>query len=506
MNTSFNPIIEPDSYQYPPLSLLDCSIESTPYIDFQEYEENRQKIITVFTKWDIGIISIKVTVGYAISLYEIKPTADVKMKSIQNLTYEIASSFKVKGVRVLAPIPGKNTIGVEIPNKKQCVVSMASVINSKTYQTNKMEQPCVLGKTPSNKVFMIDLAKAPHILVGGAPGMGLQVGLNTIITSLLYTKHPTELKLVLIDPKKIEFCNYEPIAKQFLATLPDKDSPIVNDTNNSLRTLKAIDKLMCERYDMLRTAKARNVKEYNNLYKSGKLKSAEGYVYMPYYVTVVNHIGDLLMIYGKEIELALCRIAQLSRAVGIHLVVSTERPSFQIISGIIKANFPARIAFRVRSVPESVAIIDTPDACYLTGRGDMLFSQGLGPVRVQCAFVGGQDVKNISKHISSQQKNSEMTYLPDVPYEEDRAARLDGTDMNHLDPYFREAAELIVETKVESTSLLQRKFSIGYNRAGRLMDQLEKAGIIGPYKGAKPRDVLVSESSKLKNILESLKV
>ena len=502
IDTLYDPKLDLEFYKYPPLSLLKSDIDSNPHIDKKEQIDNQERIKHVLKSFGVEISSIKATIGPTITLYEITPAEGVRITKIRNLEDDIALSLAAEGIRIIAPIPGKGTIGIEVPNKKKCLVTMESVLNSKTYQESTMDLPCALGKTITNEVFMVDLAKAPHMLVAGATGMGKSVGLNAIVTSLLYKKHPTELKIVMVDPKKVEFSVYGPIANQFLAKLEDEEDAIITENDRVVKTLKALCKLMDDRYLLLKRANVRNIKEYNELFKSRKLNPLEGHNYMPYYVVIIDEFGDLIMTAGKEVEFPICRIAQLARAVGIHMIIATQRPTTNIITGTIKANFPARIAFRVTSGIDSKIILDKTGANQLIGRGDMLYLQNADPVRVQCAFVDTPEVKKIVHYISEQQQFPQMTYLPEPPTEDSDPASKE-VDMNSLDPMFAEVARMIVSQNVGSTSLIQRKFSIGYNRAGRLMDQLEKAGIVGPQQGSKPRDVLITDFNTLDSILIS---
>ena len=503
LTTPYDPKKDLMYYKYPTLDLLDKREDSNPQIDAAEQLANKNRIIHVLKSFGVEISSITATIGPTITLYEITPAEGMRISKIRNLEDDIALSLAAEGIRIIAPIPGKGTIGIEVPNKKKTIVSMYSILNSKTYQESKMELPCAMGKTITNEVFMVDLAKAPHMLVAGATGMGKSVGLNAIVTSLLYKKHPSELKIVMVDPKKVEFSIYAPIANQFLAKLEDEEDAIITDNQRVVKTLNALCKLMDDRYLLLKQAKVRNIKEYNEKFKARKLNPLEGHDYMPYYVVIVDEFGDLIMTAGKEIELPICRIAQLARAVGIHMIIATQRPTTNIITGTIKANFPARVAFKVSAMMDSRIILDRPGANQLIGRGDMLYLQSADPVRVQCAFVDTPEVDRICKFISEQQKYPEMTYLPEPPMEDGDAGSKD-VDMNHLDPMFADVAKMVVSQNAGSTSLIQRKFSIGYNRAGRLMDQLESAGIVGPQLGSKPREVLITDLITLDSVLNAL--
>ena len=504
INTPYDPKLSLEHYKYPTLSLLDKGEDSTPAIDMDEQKANKDRIIQVLHSFGVEISSIKATIGPTITLYEITPAEGMRISKIRNLEDDIALSLAAEGIRIIAPIPGKGTIGIEVPNKKKCVVSMESILNSKTYQDTKMELPCALGKTITNEVFMIDLAKAPHMLVAGATGMGKSVGLNAIVTSLLYKKHPSELKIVMVDPKKVEFSVYNPIENHFLAKLEEEEEPIITDVQKVVKTLNSLCKLMDTRYDLLKAAGVRNIKEYNEAFKARKLNPMQGHDFMPYYVVIIDEFGDLIMTAGKEIELPICRIAQLARAVGIHMIIATQRPTAQIITGTIKANFPARVAFRVAAMMDSRIILDRPGANQLIGRGDMLYLNGGDPTRVQCAFVDTPEVSRICKYISSQQSFGHAAYLPEVDSDD-----VDGGDSGEiagrLDPMFEECAKLVVSSQQGSTSMLQRNFSIGYNRAGKIMDQLQKAGVVGPQVGAKPRDVLVQDFNTLDTIIKNLR-
>ena len=503
--TPYDPKLELENYQYPSLDLLEHSVDSNPSIDMAEQTANKERIIHVLKTFGVEIRSIKATIGPTITLYEITPAEGTRINKIRNLEDDIALSLAAEGIRIIAPIPGKGTIGIEVPNKKKCIVSMESILNSKTYQESKMELPCAIGKTITNEVFMVDLAKAPHMLVAGATGQGKSVGLNAIITSLLYKKHPTELKIVMVDPKKAEFSVYAPIANQFLAKLEDEEEAIITVNERVVKTLNALCKLMDDRYLLLKRAAVRNIKEYNEKFKARKLNPLDGHEYMPYYVVVIDEFGDLIMTAGKDIELPICRIAQLARAVGIHMIIATQRPTTRIITGTIKANFPARVAFKVSAMMDSRIILDRPGANQLIGRGDMLYLQSAVPVRAQCAFVDTPEVNRICEFISQQQKFPTMTYLPEPPMDEEGGRDKD-VDMQNLDPMFADAARVIVSKQQGSTSLLQRQFSIGYNRAGRLMDQLEKAGVVGAQSGSKPREVLIQDVLTLDGLLNSMGV
>ena len=503
INTPYDPKRDLENYHYPTLDLLKkYESDGKPYIDMKEQTTNKDRIVEVLRNFGVEISSIKATVGPTITLYEITPAAGVRISKIRNLEDDIALSLSALGIRIIAPIPGKGTIGIEVPNAKPATVSMESILNSKKFQETTMELPCAVGKTITNEVFMFDLAKAPHLLVAGATGQGKSVGLNAIITSLLYKKHPAELKIVLVDPKKVEFSVYASIEKHFLAKIPDEEAdPIITDVTKVVRTLNSLCKEMDTRYDLLKIAQVRNIKEYNKKFIDRHLNPENGHRYMPYIVVVIDEFGDLIMTAGKEVELPIARIAQLARAVGIHMIIATQRPTTNIITGTIKANFPSRIAFRVGAMIDSRTILDRPGAQQLVGRGDMLYLNGGEPVRVQCAFVDTPEVEEINKFISQQQGYLSAFELPEPDTDEGEGTENRDVDMQHLDPMFEDAARLIVSEQSGSTSLIQRKFSIGYNRAGRLMDQLERAGIVGAAHGSKPREVLIMDANSLENLL-----
>ena len=509
LSTPYDPKLELENYHYPTLDLLKkYEDDGKPYIDMAEQNANKNRIVEVLRNFGIEIDAIKATVGPTITLYEITPAQGVRISKIRNLEDDIALSLKAMGIRIIAPIPGKGTIGIEVPNAKASIVSMESVLNSKKFQETTMDLPCAMGKTITNEVFMFDLAKMPHLLVAGATGQGKSVGLNAILTSLLYKKHPAELKIVLVDPKMVEFSIYSKIDKHFLAKVPDDSaSPIITDTSKVVRTLNSLCVEMDDRYELLMAAGERNIKDYNKKFIARKLNPENGHRFMPYIVVVIDEYGDLIMTAGKEIELPIARIAQKARAVGIHMIIATQRPTTNIITGTIKANFPARIAFKVAQGIDSKTILDRMGANQLIGRGDMLFLQGNEPIRVQCAFVDTPEVDAINEFIASQQGYVSTFELPEPKIEGDGdfGGGSNDVDMNHLDPLFEEAAHLIVMSQSGSTSLIQRKFAIGYNRAGRLMDQLEKAGVVGAAMGSKPRDVLIQDEMSLENLISQLK-
>ena len=505
----YDPKRDLENYHYPTLDLLkEYDDDGKPYIDMAEQTANKNRIVDVLRNFGVEISSIKATVGPTITLYEITPAQGVRISKIRNLEDDIALSLSALGIRIIAPIPGKGTIGIEVPNAKPSIVSMESILNSKKFQESKMELPCAMGKTITNEVFMFDLAKMPHLLVAGATGQGKSVGLNAILTSLLYKKHPAELKIVLVDPKMVEFSIYSNIDKHFLAKVPDDDaSPIITDTSKVVRTLQSLCVEMDARYELLMAAGERNIKDYNKKFIERRLNPENGHRYMPYIVVVIDEYGDLIMTAGKEIELPIARIAQKARAVGIHMIIATQRPTTNIITGTIKANFPARIAFKVSQGIDSKTILDRMGANQLIGRGDMLFLQGNDPIRVQCAFVDTPEVAAINKFIS-QQQGYPCTYELPEPMIDDGADGGGGGgefDVQHIDPLFEDAARLIVMSQSGSTSLIQRKYAIGYNRAGRLMDQLEKAGIVGQAHGSKPREVLIQDEMSLDSLLSTFR-
>ncbi|MBR6853397.1 MAG: DNA translocase FtsK 4TM domain-containing protein [Prevotella sp.] len=506
----YDPKRDLENYHYPTLDLLKkYDNDGKPYIDMAEQTANKNRIVDVLRTFGVEISSIKATVGPTITLYEITLAQGVRIQKVKNLEDDIALSLAALGIRIIAPMPGKGTVGIEVPNAKPSTVSMESILNSKKFQESKMELPCAIGKTITNEVFMFDLAKAPHLLVAGATGQGKSVGLNAIITSLLYKKHPAELKIVLVDSKKVEFSFYEPIANHFLAKVPDEEAdPIITDVTKVVRTLNSLCKEMDTRYDLLKTARAHNIKEYNQKFIARQLNPNNGHRFLPYIVVVIDEFGDLIMTAGKEVELPIARIAQLARAVGIHMIIATQRPTTNIITGTIKANFPSRIAFKVSAGIDSKTILDRTGAQQLIGRGDMLaLVGGSEPERVQCAFVDTPEVERINEYISDQQSYGAPFELPEPDMPE--ADMGDGgdrdVDMAHLDPLFDDAARLIVMNQSGSTSLIQRKFAIGYNRAGRLMDQLEKAGVVGAAMGSKPREVLIQDENSLNNLLSNLR-
>lgn len=501
----YDPKLDLSSFRNPTVDLLKKYDTGEHQVDMEEQIANQKRIKQTLENFGISIASIKATVGPTITLYEVIPDAGVRIAKIRNLEDDIALSLSALGIRIIAPMPGKGTIGIEVPNKDPQIVSMLSVIASRKFQESKHDLPVALGKTITNEIFMFDLCKMPHLLVAGATGQGKSVGLNAIITSLLYKKHPSELKFVLIDPKMVEFSIYSTIEKHYLAMLPDADKAIITDFTKVIQTLNSLCKEMDDRYDLLMKAHTRNIKEYNEKFISRRLNPLKGHKFMPYIVVIIDEFGDLIMTAGKEIELPIARIAQKARAVGIHMIIATQRPTTNIITGTIKANFPARVAFRVSSMIDSRTILDSPGANQLIGRGDLLFSQGNDVTRVQCAFVDTPEVEQISNYIGNQVGYPTAYALPEYVGESDGDKMPGAVDLSDRDPLFDEAARLIVIQQQGSTSLIQRKFSIGYNRAGRLMDQLEAAGIVGPFEGSKARQVLLQDEYSLEQLINTLK-
>ncbi|MBP8792831.1 MAG: DNA translocase FtsK 4TM domain-containing protein [Lutibacter sp.] len=496
----FDPTLSLGNYKFPTLNLLRDYNESIS-VDQEELEANKNRIVETLSNYNIGIDRIKATVGPTVTLYEIVPEAGVRISKIKNLEDDIALSLSAMGIRIIAPIPGKGTIGIEVPNKKPTMVSMKSVISSVKFQNSEMELPIALGKTISNETFVVDLAKMPHLLMAGATGQGKSVGLNAVLASLLYKKHPSEVKFVLVDPKKVELTLFNKIERHYLAKLPDTEEAIITDTTKVVHTLNSLCIEMDERYDLLKLALVRNIKEYNVKFKGRKLNPENGHRFLPYIVLVIDEFADLIMTAGKEVETPIARLAQLARAIGIHLIVATQRPSVNVITGIIKANFPARAAFRVTSKIDSRTILDTSGADQLIGKGDMLFSGGNDIVRLQCAFIDTPEVEKITDFIGSQRAFPDAYMLPEYSGEE-TGISLDN-DISERDVLFRDAALVIVHAQQGSASLLQRKLKLGYNRAGRLIDQLEAAGIVGPFEGSKARLVLVADENALNFLLDN---
>lgn len=497
---AFDPTLELSGFKFPTLDLLKDYGGSSITIDEDELEINKNKIIETLRNYKIEIAKIKANIGPTVTLYEIVPAAGVRISKIKNLEDDIALSLSALGIRIIAPIPGKGTVGIEVPNQKPSIVSMRSVIASQRFQKAEMELPIAIGKTISNETFVVDLAKMPHMLMAGATGQGKSVGLNAVLTSLLYKKHPAEVKFVLVDPKKVELNIYNKIERHYLAKLPDAEDAIITDNTKVIHTLNSLCIEMDNRYELLKNAMCRNLKEYNAKFKARKLNPDDGHAFLPYIVLVVDEFADLIMTAGKEVETPIARLAQLARAIGIHLIIATQRPSVNVITGIIKANFPARIAFRVTSKIDSRTILDSGGADQLIGRGDMLYTQGNDLTRIQCAFVDTPEVEKIAEYIGSQKAYPEAHLLPEFVGEESTTLDIDASDRDAL---FREAAEVIVTAQQGSASLLQRKLKLGYNRAGRIIDQMEAAGIVGPFEGSKARQVLIPDLTTLEQLLNN---
>ncbi len=499
----YDPTLDLSTYKYPTLDLLDDHASGNAEVSNEELISNKNKIVETLRHYKIEITKIRATIGPTITLYEIVPAPGIRIAKIKNLEDDIALSLSALGIRIIAPIPGRGTIGIEVPNQKPEIVSMRSIIGSKKFQESTAELPIALGKTISNETFMMDLAKMPHILVAGATGQGKSVGLNAIITSLLYKKHPSQLKFVLVDPKKVELNLYSSLEKHFLAKMPDEEDAIITDIQKVKNTLNSVNIEMDSRYDLLKKAHVRNIIEYNTKFIGRRLNPEKGHRYLPYIVVVVDEFADLIMTAGKEVELPIARIAQLARAVGIHMIIATQRPSINIITGVIKANFPTRIAFKVASMIDSRTILDTPGANQLIGKGDMLVSTGSTMTRVQCAFVDTPEVERICEFIAEQRGYATAFLLPDYVGEGEVGNAQ--ADLGNRDEMFDDAARLIVSNQMGSTSMIQRKFSIGYNRAGRIMDQMEAAGIVGPSEGSKARQVLIQDEYTLEQLLNGMK-
>ncbi|MEZ2414438.1 DNA translocase FtsK 4TM domain-containing protein [Muriicola sp. E247] len=496
----FDPTLELSNYKFPHLDLLDQhGFTGGITINQEELEENKNKIVDTLKNYKIGIAQIKATIGPTVTLYEIVPEAGVRISRIKNLEDDIALSLAALGIRIIAPIPGKGTIGIEVPNKKATTVSMRSVIASSKFQKAEMQLPIAFGKTISNETFVVDLAKMPHLLMAGATGQGKSVGLNAVLTSLLYKKHPAEVKFILVDPKKVELTLYNKIERHYLAKLPDSEEAIITDNTKVIHTLNSLCIEMDNRYELLKSAMVRNIKEYNVKFKARKLNPNDGHTFLPYIVLVIDEFADLIMTAGKEVETPIARLAQLARAIGIHLIIATQRPSVNVITGIIKANFPARLAFRVTSKIDSRTILDFQGADQLIGRGDMLFTQGNDITRIQCAFVDTPEVAKITEYIGSQRGYASAHLLPEYSGEDSGTGI--AMDIADRDAMFRDAAEVIVTAQQGSASLIQRKLKLGYNRAGRIIDQLEAAGIVGPFEGSKARAVLVPDIYALEKML-----
>ncbi|MEQ9659530.1 DNA translocase FtsK 4TM domain-containing protein, partial [Fulvivirga sp.] len=500
---NYDPTLDLGSYKYPTLDLLDAHDTSKVQVTKEELEVNKDKILETLVNFKIGINSIKATIGPTVTLYEIVPEAGVKISKIKNLEDDIALSLAALGIRIIAPIPGKGTIGIEVPNKNPEMVGIRSVLSTEKFMKSDKELPVALGKTISNEVHVIDLAKMPHLLMAGATGQGKSVGLNVLLTSLLYKKHPSQLKFVLVDPKKVELTLFNKIERHFLAKLPDGEEAIITDTKKVINTLNSLCIEMDNRYDLLKEAGSRNLKEYNAKFVKRRLNPEKGHRFLPYIVLVIDELADLMMTAGKEVETPIARLAQLARAIGIHLVVATQRPSVNVITGIIKANFPARLSFRVTSKIDSRTILDTGGADQLIGMGDMLLSQGSDLIRIQCAFVDTPEVERICDYIGEQRGYESAYMLPEFTGDADSSS-VGEVDLSDRDALFDDAARLIVMHQQGSTSLIQRKLKLGYNRAGRLIDQLEAAGIVGPFEGSKAREVLIPDEYSLEQLLNEL--
>ncbi len=500
----FDPTLELSNFKMPNIDLLKDYGDTGITINQDELEANKNKIVETLNNYKIGISNIKATIGPTVTLYEIVPDAGIRISKIKNLEDDIALSLSALGIRIIAPIPGKGTIGIEVPNQKPSVVSMRSVISSTKFQNAEMELPIAMGKTISNETFVVDLAKMPHLLMAGATGQGKSVGLNAVLTSLVYKKHPAEVKFVLVDPKKVELNIYSKIERHYLAKLPDTEEAIITDNNKVINTLNSLCIEMDNRYELLKNALCRNLKEYNKKFKERKLNPNDGHGYLPYIILVVDEFADLIMTAGKEVETPIARLAQLARAIGIHLIIATQRPSVNVITGIIKANFPARVAFRVTSKIDSRTILDSGGADQLIGRGDMLFTQGNELTRIQCAFVDTPEVEKIASFVGAQQGYADAHLLPEY-VSDDNTSNLD-IDASERDALFREAAEVIVTAQQGSASLLQRKLKLGYNRAGRIIDQMEAAGVVGPFEGSKARQVLINDLTSLNRLFDDEKL
>ena len=497
----YDPTLDLPRYKYPPLSLLKDYDQEDTTVSNEELISNKNRIVETLGNYNIRIEKIKATIGPTVTLYEIVPAPGIRISKIKNLEDDIALSLAALGIRIIAPIPGKGTIGIEVPNQHPRIVSMKSVLSSKRFQESEMELAIAVGKTISNETFVFDLTKTPHLLIAGATGQGKSVGLNAVITSLLYKKHPAQLKFVLIDPKKVELSLYTKIERHFLARLPESEEAIITDTRQVIHTLNSLCAEMDERYNLLKMAQSRNIEEYNQRFINRRLNPNKGHRYMPFIVVIIDEFADLIMTAGREIEYPISRLAQLARAIGIHLIIATQRPTTNIITGVIKANFPARIAFRVTSMIDSRTILDGPGADQLIGRGDMLFLSGNDPTRLQCAFIDAPEIDAVTDFIGEQRGYSSAMLLKPVEDEEGDSLEV---DLDKRDEKFEDAARLVVQHQQGSTSLIQRKLALGYNRAGRIVDQLEAAGILGPFEGSKARQVLVQDEFSLEQILSDL--
>ncbi len=502
----YDPTLELSSYEYPVLALLNDYSEHKVEIDRAELEENKDQIVQTLLNYKIEIIKIRATIGPTVTLYEIIPAPGVRISRIKNLEDDIALSLSALGIRIIAPIPGRGTIGIEVPNKKKQIVSLREVLMSDKFKRSKMDLPIALGKTIANEPFVVDLGKMPHLLIAGATGQGKSVGINAVICSILYKKHPSQVKLVLIDPKKVELFPYSALLKHFLAILPDQEEPITTETNKVVHTLNSLVIEMETRYNLMKKAKVRHINEYNEKFIARKLNPNNGHEFMPFIVLIIDEFADLIMTAGKEIELPIGRLAQLARAVGIHLIIATQRPSVNIITGVIKANFPARIAYKVSARVDSRTILDAGGAEQLVGRGDMLLSVGGDMIRLQCAFLDTPEVERVIKFISDQQGYPEPHYLPEFHDDDDDSKQPGAFDPNDVDSMLEDAARLIVQSQHGSTSMIQRRLKLGYNRAGRIVDQLEAIGVVGPSEGSKPREVLIYDERELARYLENLNI
>jgi S-DNA-T family DNA segregation ATPase FtsK/SpoIIIE len=499
----YDPTLDLSHYKIPPIELLEDHKSNNSEVSNEELISNKNKIVETLANYKIQIDKIKATIGPTVTLYEIVPAPGIRISRIKSLEDDIALSLSALGIRIIAPMPGKGTIGIEVPNLKPEIVSMRSIISSRKFQDSSYEIAIALGKTISNETYVFDLTKMPHLLVAGATGQGKSVGLNAIITSILYKKHPSQLKFVLVDPKKVELTLYSKLERHFLAKLPDSEEAIITDTQKVINTLNSLTIEMDRRYELLKVAQVRNIKEYNERFVARKLNPMNGHRYLPYIIVVIDEFADLIMTAGREVEVPIARLAQLARAIGIHLIIATQRPTTNIITGTIKANFPARIAFRVTSMIDSRTILDSPGANQLVGRGDMLFAPGSDMIRIQCAFIDIPEIEKITDFIGSQQGYASAMLLPEYVGENNKGENTE-VDLGKRDDLFEEAARLVVLHQQGSTSLIQRKFSIGYNRAGRLMDQLEAAGIVGPFEGSKARTVLFVDEVSLEQYLSTL--
>ena len=497
----YDPTLDLPKFQYPPLSLLIDYDQGDSTVTNEELISNKNRIVETLGNYNIKIDKIKATIGPTVTLYEIVPAPGIRISKIKSLEDDIALSLSALGIRIIAPIPGKGTIGIEVPNQNPRIVSMKSILSSKKFQEAEMDLAIALGKTIANETFVFDLTKMPHLLVAGATGQGKSVGLNAIIASLLYKKHPAQLKFVMIDPKKVELSLYSKLERHYLAKLPESEEAIITETKQVIHTLNSLCGEMDERYNLLKSAQVRNIKEYNQKFINRKLNPNKGHRYLPFIVVIIDEFADLIMTAGREIEHPISRLAQLARAIGIHLIIATQRPTTNIITGVIKANFPARIAFRVTSMIDSRTILDGPGADQLIGRGDMLFMSGSEPIRLQCAFIDGGEIEEVTDFIGQQKGYSSALLL--TPVEEDAGESVE-VDLDKRDDKFEEAARLVVQHQQGSTSLIQRKLSLGYNRAGRIVDQLEAAGILGPFEGSKARQVLIQDEFSLEQILNDL--